>query len=140
MPKKTTAKLKQDAAKLLQRIVRMKAAIAAGSEYIACADCGKSGHWKYEMDGGHYFSRKDAGVCLVEENIHPQLKGCNIRMSKGDTKVFEGYRRYMVDMYGESFISELRQMANSPKKFLRSELEDMISELKVIEKDLESKL
>jgi len=138
--KKSLSKLKQEAAGLLQRIVRMKAAVSIRSEYVPCFDCGRLGHWKYEMDGGHFFSRKDAGVLLVEENIHPQLKGCNLKMGRGDTKVYEGYRRHMVELYGEGFIGELEQLARTPKKFSRTELNDLISELKTLQKELEKEL
>ena len=135
--KKTLPKLKQEAMALLQRIVRAKAAVQHG-EYIPCCCCGETGHWLYDMDGGHFFSRSQ--IPLLEENIHPQLKGCNLRMSKGDTRKYEGYRRFMVDTYGEEFIEELLIMSKKPIKYTRVELEDLVQELKSQKKELEAQL
>jgi len=138
---KSIAALKNDAMRSLQRLVRAKAALNLRSELIPCCDCGRLGHWLYEMDGGHFYSRKDS-VGLMEENVHPQLKGCNLRMGRGDQKVAEGYRRFLVDLYGEEWLVETEQLAWKPRKFTRGELEDMRSEFelrrKAIEKELEN--
>lgn len=139
MKVKTISALKQDAMKSLQRLVRVKAAVAARSEYIRCCDCGKLGHWLYEMDGGHFFSRKD-WVGVLEENVHPQLKGCNLRMGRGDQKVAEGYRRYLVDLYGEEWLIETEREAWAPRKFSREELEDMRADFETRRKQLEKEL
>ena len=52
---KTVAKLREEAAVLLQKLVRMKAADVDG--IAQCVTCGKKQHYK-EMDGGHFISRK----------------------------------------------------------------------------------
>ena len=140
MKKKTLAKVVEDCAVALQKVVRMKAAIAENLDgYVTCVSCGVKKHWK-ELDAGHYFSRGDKSVKLMEENIHPQCKGCNIRMSHGDTKVVSAYRRYMVDMYGEDFLNYMEALAHKPAKFDRAEIEDLTKTLKAQIKQYESRL
>jgi endo-1,4-beta-mannosidase len=140
MKKKTLAKVVEDCAVVLQKVVRMKAAIAENLDgYVTCVSCGVKKHWK-ELDAGHYFSRGDKSVKLMEENIHPQCKGCNIRMSHGDTKVVSAYRRYMVDMYGEDFLNYMEALAHKPAKFDRAEIEDLTKTLKAQIKQYQSRL
>jgi endo-1,4-beta-mannosidase len=140
MKKKTLAKVVEDCAVALQKVVRMKAAIAENLDgYVTCVSCGVKKHWK-ELDAGHYFSRGDKSVKLMEENIHPQCKGCNIRMSHGDTKVVSAYRRYMVEMYGEDFLNYMEALAHKPAKFDRAEIEDLTKTLKAQIKQYQSRL
>lgn len=138
--KKTISKVVEDCAVALQKVVRMKAAIAENLDgYVTCVSCGVKKHWK-ELDAGHYFSRGDKSVKLMEENIHPQCKGCNIRMSHGDTKVVTAYRRHMVDMYGEDFLDHLEALAWTPTKFNRAEIEALTKSLKAQIKEYESQV
>lgn len=140
MKKKTLAKVVEDCAVVLQKVVRMKAAIAENLDgHVTCVSCGVKKHWK-ELDAGHYFSRGDKSVKLMEENIHPQCKGCNIRMSHGDTKVVSAYRRYMVEMYGEDFLNYMEALAHKPAKFDRAEIEDLTKTLKAQIKQYQSRL
>ena len=140
MKKKTLAKVVEDCAVALQKVVRMKAAIAENLDgYVTCVSCGVKKHWK-ELDAGHYFSRGDKSVKLMEENIHPQCKGCNIRMSHGDTKVVSAYRRYMVEMYGEDFLNYMEALAHKPAKFDWAEIEDITKTLKAQIKQYQSRL
>ena len=138
--KKTISKVVEDCAVALQKVVRMKAAIAENLDgYVTCVSCGVKKHWK-ELDAGHYFSRGDKSVKLMEENIHPQCMGCNIRMSHGDTKVVTAYRRHMVDMYGEDFLDHLEALAWTPTKFNRAEIEALTKTLKAQIKEYESQV
>jgi hypothetical protein len=60
----------------LQKLVRLKAADDNG--YCECVTCGKIAKYT-EMDGGHYIPKGHSSYwALVEENIHPQCKGCSI--------------------------------------------------------------
>jgi len=138
--KKTISKVVEDCAVALQKVVRMKAAIAENMDgYVTCVSCGVKKHWK-ELDAGHYFSRGDKSVKLMEENIHPQCKGCNIKMSHGDTKVVTAYRRHMVEMYGEDFLDHLEALAWTPTKFNRAEIEGLTKTLKAQIKQYESQV
>lgn len=134
--KKTLRKLVDEVSVLLQKLVRLKAADNQG--YCKCVTCGVKKHWK-EMDGGHFISRTHQGTKILEENIHPQCKGCNLRSGKGDTLVTLNYRNFMLDMYGESFIEELERMARTPANHFRPDLEVQKVELRNQIRELEEK-
>ena len=121
---KTVAKLREEAAVLLQKLVRMKAADENG--LASCVTCGKRQHYK-EMDGGHFISRKWTATKLAEENIHPQCKGCNQYASGRH----DDYSLYMVDTYGIEMVRELNDKKRELCKQNRIELEDIKVELKV---------
>jgi hypothetical protein len=121
---KTVAKLREEAAVLLQKLVRMKAADENG--LASCVTCGKRQHYK-EMDGGHFISRKWTATKLVEENIHPQCKGCNQYASGRH----DDYSLYMVDTYGIEMVRELNDKKRELCKQNRIELEDIKVELKL---------
>jgi len=121
---KTVAKLREEAAVLLQKLVRMKAADENG--LAECVTCGKRQHYK-EMDGGHFISRKWTATKLVEENVHPQCKGCN-QYASGK---YDDYALYMVDTYGIEMVRELNDKKRELCKQNRIELEDIKVELKV---------
>lgn len=121
---KTVAKLREEAAVLLQKLVRMKAADENG--LATCVTCGKRQHYK-DMDGGHFVSRKWTATKLVEENVHPQCKGCN-RYASGK---YDDYALYMVDTYGIEMVRELNDKKRELCKQNRIELEDMKIELKL---------
>ena len=130
---KSVAKLREEAAVLLQRLVRMKAADADG--LAQCVTCGKKQHYK-DMDGGHFISRRWTATKLVEENIHVQCKGCN-QYASGR---YDDYTLYMVDTYGIEMVRELNQKKRELCKQNRIELEDMKIELKVRIKEQEKRL
>jgi len=119
---KTVAKLKQEAATLLQKLVRMKYADDFGM--CQCVTCNKVQHWK-EMDGGHWISRSSAHL-LTEENIHPQCKGCNRFMSG----CHEQYTLFMIDTYGMDTVREMASTKRQVMKYARIDLEDMIADYK----------
>ena len=125
---KTTAKLINEAAELLQKLVRMKAADDQG--YCACVPSGEVRHWT-EMQGGHFIERGKSYSKLMEENIHPQTPGENCFGMKRASTVLK-YRRYMVDMYGEEFVTELEDKAreNPPIKRYKADMLDMVQSLK----------
>ena len=128
---KTIAKLHDEAATLLQKLVKLKAADDNG--YCKCVTCGTVEHWS-KMDGGHFISRRSLATKLLEENIHPQCKGCNGFRAGNMIE----YTTYMIDTYGREFVDELRQKKHEIKKFTRSELEELIKELKERVKDAEN--
>jgi hypothetical protein len=130
---KTVAKLKQEAATLLQKLVRMKYANDDG--FCECVTCGKMGHYK-EMDGGHFVSRGHNATLLVEENIHPQCKGCN-GPRKGN---IDSYSLFMIDTYGLDAMRELIASKHQPRKFTAIELEDLITDFKQRIKEQEHRL
>jgi len=130
---KTTAKLKDEAATLLQKLVRMKYANDEGM--CECVTCGKVEFYKY-MDGGHFVSRSHNATLLVEENIHPQCKGCN-GYKKGN---IDSYSLFMIDTYGLDAMRELIASKHQPRKFTALELEDLIADYKKRIKEQEQRL
>lgn len=123
---KSLAKLSDDCAVLLQRLVRLKAADDQG--YCKCVTCDKVYHFS-EMQGGHFVGRGIKATKLMEENIHPQCRGCNCFGMKQTHYVLR-YRAYMVDMYGEGFVNDLEAKAWTTHKYDRIELEEMKVELR----------
>jgi len=133
---KTPAQLADECAVLLQKIVRMKAAIAAGGGHIKCVTCGKLDDWK-SMQGGHYISRGKSPTKLVEEQIHPQCPRCNC-WGGGEGQL---YTLYMIDMYGREFVDELHDLSRQKGwKWNRADLEDLRAELKQRIKQYEGEL
>ena len=75
--------------------------------YVRCVSCGKVDLWQ-NMDCGHFVPKsRGASVRYIEENCHPECPGCN-RFDEGH--LIE-YTRYMIDMYGNDKIDELKQEA-----------------------------
>ena len=134
MPKpKTVRKLKQDAATLLQKLVRMKYADDNGM--CECVTCGHVGHYT-DMDGGHFVSRRHNATLLVEENIHPQCKGCN----KFRNGAPDDYALFMIDTYGLDAMRELIALKYQTRKFTDIELLELIAEYKLRIKEQEQRL
>ncbi len=120
---RSIASLVNQAAELMQRLVRIKAADDNG--LCRCVTCGKVDHWK-DMDGGHFIKRTYTAHKLLEENIHPQCRRCN-RFMDGEGAA---YTLYMIDMYGREFVDRLEQTKREPVKYRRVEIVEIIAELK----------
>ena len=121
---------KKRAWKAFSQYIRMKAADHTG--YAQCVTCGVNKPWQ-EMDAGHFIPKsRGSAIYLVEENVHVQCKGCN--MCEGGK--FEWYYPYMVEMYGEEGIEELRQLSRTTKHFTVQELLEIEAEYKKKVKEL----
>lgn len=125
--KKTLAQQADEVAVKLQKLVRMKAADDNG--YAKCVSCGVVDHWK-NMDGGHFISRGKTATKIVEENIHPQCKGCNLAIGKGNSLVMLDYNDYMCLTYGSDFVEELKTLARQVKKWDIEEIECLSDDVK----------
>jgi hypothetical protein len=133
---KTIARLLDDCAVVLQKIVRMKAAIHAKSPQIQCVTCSKKRHWK-EMHGGHYIARTWTAHKILEDNIHPQCPGCNTFKPE---RMADDYHWYMVDTYGVDWVQHLNQTKREVVKRTRAELEEELARLKAQCKQLEAEV
>jgi hypothetical protein len=132
--------LVDEVAVLLQKRVRLKAALSANkSGFIECVTCNKWYHWK-NMQGGHWIERGKKATKTLEENIHPQCAGCNQYGMKHRTLVRENYSKYMREMYGDDFCEQLLINCNRPVKFYREDLKEQIKELKKENKEMEAQL
>jgi hypothetical protein len=132
--RKSNAKLLDECAVLMQKIVRMKAAIHAKSAYIHCVTCGKQDHWKL-MQGGHWISRTWTVHKVCEENIHPQCVSCNKYRPE---RVADDYTMYMVDMYGIDWVEDMVRAKHEICKRPRADITDLKDELKARAKAMES--
>jgi len=135
--KLTVAQEVDKAAKLLQRLVRLKASDDNG--YCQCVTCGKIDHYK-NMQGGHFYSRRHIIFKLFEQNINPQCAGCNMFGMK-TTKIQEAYRIYMEDIYGSRRIRAMQRLAwRTAPKFKRNEVIKFARDLKERIKDEEYRI
>ncbi len=136
---KSLPKLIEACAETLQRLVRVKAAVAANNGgYIKCVTCGKVDHFN-NLQGGHFIERGKKSVKLVEEQIWPQCQQCNAWRMKTTSGVLE-YRAYMVDTYGEKFVQELIELSKQVWKPTRSEVEQIHADFKQRLAELEAEL
>ena len=123
----TIAQEVEKAAKLMQRLVRLKAADDLG--YCTCVTCGKVDHYK-NMQGGHFYGRRHLVFKVFIENCHVQCPGCNMYGMK-TTKIQEAYRIYMEDMYGARRIRAMQRLAwRAAPKFNREEVIQFQRDLK----------
>jgi hypothetical protein len=121
---RSIARLRNDVAELVQRLVRLKAADHNGM--VKCWTCPEVKHWK-EMQGGHFIERTKTATKMLEENIHPQCPACNQwGMKKASTVL--AYRREMVLWYGEDFVQWLEAESKRSVRHTRQELESLIIE------------
>jgi len=124
---KTIAKIVDDAAVLLQKLVRLKAADDNG--YCTCVTCGVKKIWNGGMQGGHFIDRRHKVTKIMEENIHPQCDYCNSKFSnQGFIK--GNYTIYMQDMYGHDFVADLLGTKGQTKKFYRDEVLEIMKDFK----------
>ena len=122
-PKLSTAKKR--AWKAFSEYIRRSYADENG--YVSCVTCGVTRQWNDNIDAGHFLPKsRGSAIYFQVENVHPQCKRCNL-MEGGN---FEYYYPYMVEMYGESMIEELRQLSKTTKKYTVQDLLDIESEYK----------
>ena len=130
---KTLARLSQDAAKLMQRIVRITAANHAGQGgFINCVSCGANEHWS-NLQGGHWISRRSMRYRFCEENIHPQCSFCNLHKSGN----LIPYTLFMKDTYGEDTVREMLRLSNEVFRISRSDVLLEVERLQGVLKELE---
>lgn len=121
--KKSTAKAR--AWKAFSEYIRRSYADENG--YVSCVTCGTTRQWNDGIDAGHFIPKsRGMAIYFIEENVHPQCKGCN----KKEGGNFEHYYPFMLEMYGESGIEELRQLSKTTKHYSIQELLDLESEYK----------
>ena len=119
---KTIAKEVDDVAKLMQKLVRLKAADDNG--YVKCCTCGVVRMFNDRMQGAHFIGRGKLATKIMIENCHPACALCNQWAHKTTLGVLE-YRRYMVGMYGEDAVDELEALSRTIKKYTRQEVADI---------------
>jgi hypothetical protein len=137
---RTVPQLVEEAAIILQRIVRVKAAIAENNRgKITCVACGKQDYWQV-MNGGHFAARDHINTKLMEENIHPLDVRCN-KLNGHDGLVLVNYYEYLCEMYGKEFVdNDIRNAALIPKVYKRAEILEIKAQFEQRLAELEKRL
>ena len=118
--KKTVAKVKKRVWLLFSRYIRLRDCLkTTGSpEYGECISCGNTKSYS-DLDAGH-FVPKHANNYFSQLGVHAQCRHCNSFLHGNQL----GYRRGLVELYGEEMV-EVLELENRPtKKFTILELED----------------
>lgn len=135
---KSIAKLHNEAAELLQLLVRLKAADDNG--YCSCVTCGITKYYKKDgIQGGHFMPRGRAPTKLLEENIHPQCESCNLYGMKFHD-ASQVYTLYMIDMYGREEVDRIIALSATKHKWIRKDLEETITDLRIRIRDEEDRI
>lgn len=130
---KTIGELTDEAAKLLQKIVRLEAADING--FCQCVTCDKHDHWT-NMQGGHFISRGNAATKLDPRNINSQCSGCNLHgMKVGNAESV--YHGWMINRYGKEVVDEMLATKGKVYKWDREWVEQKIIDWKKRARDLE---
>ena len=129
--KKKRSTIKKRLWKVISEYIRRKHADDNG--YVSCVTCGITKHWK-EMQAGHFIPQAQGDACrYIEENIHPQDYRCNINLGGNGPE----YNAYMLEMYGQEKINELRRLSKTTVKLSISDLEDLEAEYKALLNNLD---
>ena len=99
-PKLSTLVIKAD--KIMSQYIRRKYLTHEG--YLKCVSCGQVKAFEV-FDCGHFIKRDKFATRYVEENCHPECKGCN----GFDIDHLIGYTEFMIDTYGRDKIAELKK-------------------------------
>lgn len=101
--------------------IRRRDANVRGS--IHCISCGAEIPWK-EADCGHYVSRRHNSTRYCEKNCNAQCVACN-RYSDGN---IEGYKRGLVEKYGDGILAELEAKKHQAQKMGDYEVRQLLKE------------
>lgn len=130
MAKQKRSTIKKRLWKVISEYIRRKYADDNG--YCSCVTCGITKHWK-EMQAGHFIPQAQGDACrYIEENIHPQDYRCNVNLGGNGPE----YNAFMLDMYGQEKIDELRALSKTTAKFTIPDLLEMEIEYKQLLENL----
>ncbi len=126
MKKKTVRKAKAKTWLVFSRYIRLRDCLkTTGSpDYGECISCGNP--FEYNgLDAGHFVAKHNNNY-FSQLGVHAQCRHCN-RFLHGNQL---GYRRGLVELYGEEMV-EVLELENRPiKKFTIGELGELEAELK----------
>jgi uncharacterized Zn finger protein (UPF0148 family) len=90
---------------------------------VKCFTCEKKMHWR-SSQCGHFMSRRYMSTRFDENNSRPQCYACNIALS-GNQYIF-GVN--LDEQMGEGTAESMLILSRQQKKFMPSELEEMVKE------------
>lgn len=115
----TIPKLTAKAQKVFNKYIRER---DSQDGYFTCISCGRT-LTTDQMDAGHFAPVKGGSALRFDEyNVNGECKKCN----GFDEFHLIGYRRGIIDKYGEGVLLHLEQNARLVKKWSRSELNELI--------------
>lgn len=126
MKKQTVAKKKKKVWELFSRYIRLRDCLTTtGSpEYGECISCGETKPYS-KLDAGHFVPKRSNNY-FSERGVNAQCRHCNSYLHGNQL----GYRRGLVELYGEEITCEL-ELENRPiKKFTAKELEEIEASLR----------
>ena len=119
---KSVTQLKTQAWKLCSEYVRKRDADWRGN--VTCITCMYKSHWK-DMDAGHFIPSRVNGILFDTRGIYAQCKQCNMN---GGNPV--PYYKIMLRLHGQDVIDELQKQKDTPKRFTKEELIEIIEDFK----------
>lgn len=134
---RSLAKEAQEAATLLQKLVRMEEADDNG--FVTCVTCGKVKQWNDGMQGGHWIPRGRVHHMLNRANVHAQCSQCN---GPNATKIVSQniYTMWMIDKYGREFVDDMLATQSNGHRYTKQEIRELQEELKEAIKKQEIRL
>jgi 5-methylcytosine-specific restriction endonuclease McrA len=119
----TIPKLTAKAQKVFNAYIRKR---DSQDGYFTCISCGRT-LTTDQMDAGHFAPVKGGSALRFDEyNVNGECKKCN----GFDEFHLIGYRRGIIEKYGEGVLLHLEQNARLVKKWSRTELNDIIERYK----------
>jgi hypothetical protein len=117
----TIPKLTTKAQTIFNRYIRQR---DSEDGYFTCISCGQVKATDL-MDAGHYVPVKGSSALRFDEyNVNGECKRCN----GFDDFHLIGYRRGIINKYGEDILIYLEQNARLVKKWSRTELNEIINQ------------
>jgi hypothetical protein len=96
--------------------------------YCECVTCNKKVHW-YDIQAGHFMSRRHYSTRWDQENVKPQCKACNIF---GQGKQYE-YSIYLGKSVSDDLLAKSRQLVKYSVVDLQNMIDFYTNELKTLE-------
>jgi 5-methylcytosine-specific restriction endonuclease McrA len=119
----TIPKLTAKAQKVFNAYIRKR---DSQDGYFTCISCGRT-LTTDQMDAGHFAPVKGGSALRFDEyNVNGECKKCN----GFDEFHLIGYRRGIIEKYGEGVLIHLEQNARLLKKWTRTELNEIIDKYK----------
>ena len=133
-------KAKNLVARDFQKMIRLEYAAKTGG-WLNCVTCDARYRWDdgNRFDAGHFIGGRRASVIFAESptpNCFPQCKKCNNFHSGRPDR----YQAFMLDVFGEKAVEELRALSRQDHKFTHEQLADLMMQFRARIKIAERKL
>tara|TARA_R100001463_G_scaffold120475_1_gene176530 strand:- start:102 stop:494 length:393 start_codon:yes stop_codon:yes gene_type:complete len=124
--KPTKSKLVKKLDIVFSRWVRLSNSDDKG--YCECVTCNKKVHW-YDIQAGHFMSRRHYSTRWDQDNVKPKCKACNIF---GQGKQYK-YSIYLGKSLSDDLLAKSRQLVKYSVVDLQNMIDFYTNELKALE-------